>query len=137
MGIVVAARIKSMEGFQMIMNFLVLPIFFLSGAMFPLIGLPSWMDKLVKIDPLTYGVDALRGVVLGSHQIKVAGKVLLKIPTYPLGLNLLIVASFGLVMVTLAILEFNRQEKKMSNAVKSQSAFGLVNRSLRSLVKRG
>ncbi len=110
MGIVVAARIKSMEGFQMIMNFLVLPIFFLSGAMFPIIGLPSWMNKLVKLDPLTYGVDALRGVVLGAHQVKAAGEVLFEIPSYPLSLNLLIVASFGLAMIALAIFEFNRQE---------------------------
>jgi len=110
MGIVVAARIKSMEGFQMIMNFLVLPTFFLSGAMFPLIGLPNWMDQLVRIDPLTYGVDALRGIVLGSHQIKAAGKVLLEIPSRPLGFDMLIIAAFGLTMISLAILEFNRQE---------------------------
>ncbi|MFQ5574731.1 MAG: ABC transporter permease, partial [Terriglobia bacterium] len=65
LGMAVAARMRSMEGFQMIMNFVTLPMFFLSGAIFPLNNLPSWLDVLVRIDPLTYGVDLLRGVLTG------------------------------------------------------------------------
>ncbi len=64
LGVAVAARMTSMEGFPIIMNFLLMPMFFLSGAFFPLQGLPRWMDVLTKIDPLTYGVDALRGIML-------------------------------------------------------------------------
>ena len=55
-----------MQGFQLIMNFLVMPTFFLSGAIFPLQGLPPFMDAVVRIDPLTYGVDGLRGALINS-----------------------------------------------------------------------
>ena len=64
LGVAIAARMTSMEGFPILMNFLLMPMFFLSGAFFPLQGLPRWMDVLTKIDPLTYGVDDLRGVML-------------------------------------------------------------------------
>ena len=65
LGVSVAARMRSMQGFQMIMNFLVMPMYFLSGAMFPTTspGFPAWMQALTTVDPLTYGVDALRNVV--------------------------------------------------------------------------
>jgi len=56
----------------MIMNLLLLPLFFLSGAMFPLQDLPGWMNFLTKIDPLTYGVDMLRGVALKG--VNIGGK---------------------------------------------------------------
>jgi len=69
LGLVIASRMATMEGFQVIMNFLVVPMWLLSGAFFPLRGLPAWMGVLVRIDPLTYAVDALRGVVYaGSPQ---------------------------------------------------------------------
>jgi daunorubicin resistance ABC transporter membrane protein len=64
LGVAVAARMTSFEGFPIVMNFLLMPLFFLSGAFFPLQGLPTWMNFLNKIDPLTYGVDALRGIML-------------------------------------------------------------------------
>lgn len=97
MGIVVAARLKTMEGFQMIMNFLMMPLFLLSGAMFPLKGLPEWMNLLVKMDPLTYGIDILRYIVIGVH-------------SYSLPYSLAMVLSFGAVMISLAIYAFNRQD---------------------------
>ena len=55
-----------MQGFQLIMNFLVMPIFFLSGALYPLRGLPGPLVVLTHLDPLTYGVDGLRGVLTGA-----------------------------------------------------------------------
>ncbi len=110
LGIVIAARMKSMEGFQVIMNFLMMPMFFLSGAMFPLSGLPEWMEKLVKLDPLTYGIDAIRSTILGAHKIEVAGKVLFQIPTYPLSYDITIIAFFGAIMIILAVVQFNRVE---------------------------
>lgn len=64
LGILVATRLKSMQGFQMVMNFIMMPMFFLSGALFQLAGAPSWMDVLARIDPLTYGVDALRAIMI-------------------------------------------------------------------------
>jgi ABC-2 type transport system permease protein len=63
LGVAIAARMRSMQGFQMIMNFLVMPMYFLSGAMFPAATAPAWMRPLMAIDPLTYGVAALRDVV--------------------------------------------------------------------------
>jgi ABC-2 type transport system permease protein len=66
LGVAIAARMRSMQGFQMIMNFLVMPMYFLSGAMFPAETAPGWMRVLMAVDPLTYGVAALRGVVWSS-----------------------------------------------------------------------
>jgi ABC-2 type transport system permease protein len=59
-GIAVATHMKDPHGFQLIMNFLIMPVFFLSGALFPLDGLPNWLSVLTLINPLTYGVDGLR-----------------------------------------------------------------------------
>ena len=66
LGVFVAVRMRSMQGFQMLMNFLVMPMYFLSGAMFPIRSAPGWMKFLMTIDPLTYGVDALRNVVFSG-----------------------------------------------------------------------
>ena len=63
LGVAVATRMRSMQGFQMIMNFLVMPLYFLSGAIFPVPSNQPWMKALMIADPLTYGVDALRTVV--------------------------------------------------------------------------
>ena len=64
-GLIIASQMKSMEGFQMIMSFLVMPIFFLSGALFPLENTPAWMQAASYLDPLTYGVDGMRGSLIG------------------------------------------------------------------------
>ncbi len=65
-GVAIAARMRSMQGFQMVMNFMVMPLYFLSGAMFPVSSAPPWMKGLMAVDPLAYGVDALRQVVLSG-----------------------------------------------------------------------
>ncbi|TSC91729.1 MAG: antibiotic transport system permease protein [Parcubacteria group bacterium Licking1014_17] len=57
------ATVATLQGFQLIMNFLVMPIFFLSGALFPLNGLPKALGMIVKVNPLAYGVDGLRGTL--------------------------------------------------------------------------
>src|SRR6266550_2979276 len=59
------SSIKEMQGFQMVMNFLVMPLFFLSGAIYPLEGLPRVLAALTRVDPLTYGVDGVRGLLTG------------------------------------------------------------------------
>src|SRR5450759_4115080 len=65
-GVALASTMKSMQGFQVVMNFLMMPMFFLSGALFPLSGLPGWMTLLTRIDPASYGIDPLRRVVLSD-----------------------------------------------------------------------
>lgn len=65
LGLTIASMMKDMQGFQLIMNFLIMPIFFLSGALFPLENLPSAIYFISRIDPLTYGVDGMRGALAG------------------------------------------------------------------------
>jgi ABC-2 type transport system permease protein len=68
LGTAIGSVLQDMQGFQLIMNFLVLPIFFLSGALFPLSNLPSALTVITSVDPLTYGVDGLRTTLIGvSH----------------------------------------------------------------------
>src|SRR5436190_5585251 len=65
LGTVIGSSLKDMQGFQLVMNFLVMPIFFLSGALYPLTNLPKALALLTRIDPLTYGVDGVRTVLTG------------------------------------------------------------------------
>ena len=68
LGTAIGSVLQDMQGFQLIMNFLVMPIFFLSGALFPLANLPKALGIVTSIDPLSYGVDGLRGALIGvSH----------------------------------------------------------------------
>lgn len=64
-GTVIGSSLKDMQGFQLVMNFLVMPIFFLSGALYPLTNLPKALALLTRVDPLTYGVDGVRTVLTG------------------------------------------------------------------------
>jgi len=66
LGIMVASLLKDMQGFQLIMNFLVMPLVFLSGAFFPLNNVPSALLLVARIDPLSYGIDALRYFLIGA-----------------------------------------------------------------------
>src|SRR6266705_4866295 len=68
----IGSSLKEMQGFQMVMNFLVMPIFFLSGAIYPLEGLPKVLAALTRVDPLTYGVDGVRGILTGRTHFGVA-----------------------------------------------------------------
>lgn len=65
MGTAIGSTLKDMQGFQLVMNFMVMPIFFLSGALYPLANLPKALAVLTRIDPLTYGVDGVRGALIG------------------------------------------------------------------------
>jgi ABC-2 type transport system permease protein len=96
-GIIIASRMTSFEGFGTFMNFLVMPMFFLSGAMFPVSGIPVWLKAIVMINPLSYGVDLLRKIVLGISTFS---------PVFDIGFLLL----FGLAAVFLAVLLFSRSE---------------------------
>ncbi len=66
LGTAIASRLEDMQGFQLIMNFLVMPLFFLSGSLFPLSGLPAAILIVAKADPLSYGIDSFRGILLNS-----------------------------------------------------------------------
>ncbi len=68
LGTIIGATLKDMQGFQLVMNFLVMPIFFLSGALYPLSNLPAALTVATRLDPLSYGVDGLRGAFIDqSH----------------------------------------------------------------------
>ncbi|MHB0866402.1 MAG: ABC transporter permease [Thermoleophilia bacterium] len=98
LGVLVASRLKSMQGFQMIMNFIMMPMFFISGAMYPLANAPTWLDTLAKIDPLTYGVDALRGIMLAD------------IPSrYSFTTDISVIVLLSLAMLAIAVSTFSRQ----------------------------
>lgn len=65
LGTVIGSTLTNMQGFQLVMNFLVMPIYFLSGALYPLTNLPKVLTLLTRIDPLTYGVDGVRTALTG------------------------------------------------------------------------
>jgi ABC-2 type transport system permease protein len=71
LGIALASRIESHEGFQMIMTFITMPVLLLSGAFFKIGDLPSWLKTLVYLDPLTYGIMALRYTLIGETEIPI------------------------------------------------------------------
>ena len=71
LGLALGSYMYSLEGFQMIVSFVVFPLFFLSGALFPLDNLPEWLSVLTAADPATYGVDALRNLMLGTGTYRV------------------------------------------------------------------
>jgi ABC-2 type transport system permease protein len=72
LGTGIACLLQDMQGFQLIMNFLVMPIFFLSGALFPLQGMPKIMENIARMDPLTYGIDGLRSALIAQTHFGIA-----------------------------------------------------------------
>jgi ABC-2 type transport system permease protein len=69
LGTAIGSGLRDMQGFQFIMNFMVMPIFFLSGALYPLNNLPAALSVATRLDPLSYGIDGLRGALIGGSQI--------------------------------------------------------------------
>jgi ABC-2 type transport system permease protein len=112
LGIVIASRIKSMEGFQVVMNFLVMPMFFLSGALFPLRDVPGWLAVLTHLDPVAYGVDPLRRVVLAALAGPAEAAAGIEILGYQLSMmqEVVIMGAFAAGMLILAIRSFQVQE---------------------------
>lgn len=94
-GILLASRISSFEGFGVISNFIVMPMFFLSGAIFPIDHLPTWLDLLVKVNPMTYGVDGLRAIILHAHE-------------FPLLFDVGFMVGFALLMLIWAVRRFKQ-----------------------------
>lgn len=98
-GLIIASYVNNIEGFQVIINFLVLPLFFLSGALFPLTNAPLWMKAISAIDPLRYGVDGMRGALIGIH-------------SFPLYIDIGIVFGIAVVLVLIADVAFRRMQGK-------------------------
>ena len=97
LGIVVAARMRSFEGFGSVVNFVIQPIFFLSGALYPIDGLPHVLRVVVLINPMSYVVDAVRGLCIGPHH-------------FSLVLDVAVALAAALVFGALALRAFNRME---------------------------
>ncbi len=105
LGVTVGAIIKSIQAFQVVMMVLVLPLYFLSGAFFPLKNLPTWMDVLSKIDPLTYAIDPIRQIGL-STTLRSYGIRALAVNS--IGLDALVLMGFVAIMIAAAIAIFRR-----------------------------
>jgi ABC-2 type transport system permease protein len=104
-GMVIASRMQRMESFQMVMALVMQPMLFLSGSIFPLDRLPDWLGVITRINPATYGVDAIRRVVLpGASKLDVLGW------TVPLWADAVITLGFGTLMLLLAVKLFDRTE---------------------------
>jgi len=95
LGTAIASQLEDMQGFQLIMNFLVMPLFFLSGALFPLTGLPTALVFITKIDPLSYGIDAFRVLLSNSGH-------------YSLGLDLSVLAVITLIFLSIGSYLFSK-----------------------------
>jgi ABC-2 type transport system permease protein len=107
-GVAIGSRMKSMQGFQMVMNFLMMPMFFLSGALFPLVGLPVWMLVLTRLDPAAYGIDPIRRTLLGAPAERTAMTIADQI--VPIGVEALVVIAFGIVMLAFAARSFQHRD---------------------------
>jgi len=115
-GVMMAARIKQIQAFMALTQLFVLPLFFLSGALYPLNGLPAWLTVLTRIDPLTYIVVPMRHAVFSHLTVSpLAVHALSPGITWfgwvvPLGLSLAMVAVMGAAMLAIAIAEFRKTE---------------------------
>jgi len=97
LGTMVGSMLKDMQGFQMVMNFLVLPLFFLSGALYPLDNLPGLLAWLTRLDPLTYGVDGLRAMLISQSH-------------FGAGLDAVVLVSLALIFICLGAWRFSKIE---------------------------
>lgn len=110
LGVAVGSGIRSIQGFQVVMNFLMMPMFFLSGALFPLSRLPGWMTVLTRLDPAAYGVDPIRRAVLSGSGVPntFVNRLSLSLfgATLAIPVEELILLAFGFVLLTVAIRNF-------------------------------
>ncbi|MHB8632959.1 MAG: ABC transporter permease [Thermoplasmatota archaeon] len=118
-GVFVASRMKKMEGFQAVMQFLLFPLIFLSGAMFPLRNVPNWLSVLAHLDPITYAIDPIRRFVIGGQfpdgvPQAVTDQFGLGLQlfgwTVPIALEMGAVTLFALVFLALAVRGFSKTE---------------------------
>ena len=115
-GVMAAARVKQMQSFMALMQLIILPMFFLSGAIYPVSGLPRWLEILNRLDPLTYAVEPMRRATFSHLNVSAAARKALdpgitwfgwRVPT---ALEVAVIAILGLVMLSVAIWEFSQAE---------------------------
>jgi ABC-2 type transport system permease protein len=96
-GLIIGSQMESPEGFQLISSFLIFPLFFLSGALFPINNLPIWLAPFNLADPLTYSVDALRNVLLNTSH-------------FPLMFDICILAGFTAIAIIIGTFAFKKMK---------------------------
>jgi len=107
MSLLIASVMKTMESFGVLMQLFIFPMFFLSGAFFPLTSAPNWMMALSRVNPLTYGVDAARQIILGSQ---IDSNVISKLVLHPIYIDALFLLVFSLIMVSISAWAFSRKD---------------------------
>ncbi|MDD1674657.1 MAG: ABC transporter permease [Methanomicrobiales archaeon] len=96
-GLIIGSQMESPEGFQLVVSFLIFPMFFLSGALFPIENLPGWLAPFVLLNPATYAVDGLRGALIGVNRFNI-------------GLDFLVVTVFSLLMILIGTYAFRKMK---------------------------
>lgn len=96
-GLVIGSRMESPEGFNLIVSFVVFPLFFLSGALFPIDNLPSWLHAFTILNPVTYAVDGMRGAMLGTS-------------TFPVVVDFGVLLGFAGAMIVIGSIAFSRMK---------------------------
>jgi ABC-2 type transport system permease protein len=96
-GLIIASVIETIESFGVIMNFLIFPLIFLSGAFYPLKEVPEWLRLLSYANPLTYGVDALRYVIIGTSSLSFS-------------ISSAVISLFSLLAIFIGGIAFNKQK---------------------------
>ncbi len=97
LGLVFASKMRDIQGFSIVMNFVIFPLFFLSGALYPLENFPVWLRYISKLDPLTYGVDGLRAALIG-------------VSSFSIFYNFIFMVIFSSVMIFLGAYFFEKSE---------------------------
>jgi ABC-2 type transport system permease protein len=102
-GLIIASFMGSLESFGAIQSFINLPLFFLSGALFPVVGTGiTWLEVAARVNPLTYGVDALKSIILGAPYAS--------LQIQPLFVDIAIIGAFDLIMVGVGTWAFGRMK---------------------------
>ena len=118
LGILVASQMRSQQGFQFVVQLMIFPLIFLSGVFFPIDGVPAWLQVVAKVNPLTYGVDAIRQVFLGPQLVSPLAD---SADGFTLGVTLfghrmgiledaILVGAIGSVFLLAGVWSFSRQE---------------------------
>jgi len=97
LGLIFASKMRDMQGFSIVMNFVIFPLFFLSGALYPIENFPTWLRYISKVDPLTYGVDGLRASLIG-------------VSSFSMIYNFVLLLIFATVMIVLGAYFFEKSE---------------------------
>ncbi len=119
LGVLIASRMRSQQGFQLIVQLIIFPLIFLSGVFFPVNNVPTWLGFISKINPLTYGVDAIRQLFLGGQVASLGGTM--GQGNYAIGVtifghtmtvleDMLVVIIFGAILLSTAAWSFSKQE---------------------------